>query len=442
MALLTAPAASVRSAAAPSGGNRIAARLRSTPGRLTSLAVGLALLAVLTGVVAIVGVVQRSARVDAVTHRSGPLTVQAQQLYRSLSDADATAASAFLSNGVEPAALRDRYQADIAAAGAALATVSAGSQTSRSAIDQLTAQLPVYTGLVETARTYNRLGKPLGAAYLREASGLMRTQLLPAAQRLYADETTQLRDDRSGGGGFPWVAVPLLVLTLVGLVLAQRFLARRTRRLLNPGLLVATGAVLLMLAWTTVSWVVVSAHLAAGQAAGSGEVELLARARIAALQARADESLTLIARGSGGDFDTDFDKSMQTLAGDAQGGLLGYARQQASDPAVRDPVISAQAHVNAWRTAHRQLRGKDQGGDYLGAVTLAIGTDPASSASAFTKLDNDLASAIAAANTAFDREARAAGQGFTAAVPGLVVLTLVLLAGVVAGLQQRIAEYR
>jgi hypothetical protein len=269
----------------------------------------------------------------------------------------------------------------------------------------------------------------------------MRTDLLPAAKRLYAAATDRLREDRSGGAEFPWLAVPLLVGTLVGLILAQRYLARRTNRLFNVGLLVATGAVLVMLAWTTVVWLNVGSHLDTGQRAGSGQVDLLAQARIAALQARADESLTLIARG-GGDFDADYDQSMKLLSGDGLGGLLARARQQASDPAVRIAVIAAQGHVKDWRTAHQALREKDKGGDYLSAVTLAIGADPTSAATAFTALDTDLATAIAGANRAFDREARSAGDGFTGAVAGHVVLTLLLLASLVAGLQRRIAEYR
>src|SRR5438034_1769482 len=203
MALLTAPSPRVPAAERVRPGGRVAARARSTPGRLTALMLLLAVLGLLAGTAGVVGVMQRSARVDGVRNGSGPLTVQAQQLYRSLSDADATVAAAFLSNGIEPAALRQRYQDDIAAASAALSAVTAGAGTDRDSVARLAAQLPVYTGLIDTARTYNRLGRPLGAAYLREASGLMRTELLPAAQRLYAAETGQLRADRTGGASFP-----------------------------------------------------------------------------------------------------------------------------------------------------------------------------------------------------------------------------------------------
>src|SRR2546430_14754445 len=98
MALLTAPAADVPTVAGPRPG-RVAARARSTPGRLTLLAVGLSVLGVLAGVIAGVGLVQRGGSVNAGGSRSGPPTVQAPPRYRCLSDADATAARAFLSHG-------------------------------------------------------------------------------------------------------------------------------------------------------------------------------------------------------------------------------------------------------------------------------------------------------------------------------------------------------
>src|SRR6185436_4832887 len=93
-----------------------------------------------------------------IEHRE-PLAAAAQQVYRSLSDADATAASAFLAGGIEPDALRQRYQRDIAQAGAALAKASSdvgGVPEAQDQVQQLNQQLPVYAALVETARANNR----------------------------------------------------------------------------------------------------------------------------------------------------------------------------------------------------------------------------------------------------------------------------------------------
>jgi hypothetical protein len=405
--------------------------------------VGLVLLGLLAGVTAVIGVAQRSALVEDVGARSGPLTVQAQQLYRALSDADATAAIAFLSNGVEPAVLRDRYQGDIADATAALTALTAGNDAERTAVDQLATQLPVYTGLVETARAYNRQGLPLGAAYLREASSLMRNQLLPAAKRLYEGETRQLRADRSGGASFPWLAIPLVLLTLAGLWVTQRYLTRRTNRLFNIGLVVASGAAVVMLAWTGLSWLAVQAHLDEGRRTGSDQIDVMAQARIAALTARADEALTLVARGSGAAFEEDFKGAMARLAGDGQSpGLLVQARDQAVDGKVRAALERAITDAKDWQNAHTALRKLDDEGKYPEAVKAAIGSDKTSTKTAFDDLDQKLGDSIATAKAAFDEQSSAARGSATLATPGLIVLTLLLLLGVIGGVQQRIAEYR
>jgi hypothetical protein len=447
MTLLSPPsAAPARPAPTRTGAplaSRLAVRGYSTPGRLTLLMVALAVLGLAAGLAAVIGVSQRSSGIDSVVNRSGPLTVATQDLYRSLSDADAVAASAFLSNGQEPVALRQRYETDIAAASAALSKATAG-DPDRPEVRQLSAQLPVYTGLVETARAYNRLNLPIGAAYLREASTLMRKTLLVAAKQLYSAETTRFNADTGAAGGFPWLAIPLAVLTLAGLGYAQVQLTRRTNRLLNVGLVGATALGLASLIWLSASWVGVHGDLASARRDGSAQVQLLARARIDALQARADEALVLVARGSGGSFDDDYTAMLTNLIGkDGKGGLLGQTRAAATDPAVAAAVDSAIAEAASWQTAHTKLDQDFAGtGDYGAAVDATIGDDPTSSATMFNRLDMNLSTAIGATNGALDDRARSAGHALTAAPIGLAVLTVLLLAGVFVGLQQRIAEYR
>jgi hypothetical protein len=434
--------------AAPDGGGRarrgrrsssLATRLRSTPGRLTSILIGLLLLGALTGIAAVVGVEQRAGSVDQVRTQSGPLTVSAQQLYRSLSDADATAAAAFLSSGAEPPQLRARYEQDIASASAALTAAGAARGADHTAVAQIAQALPVYTGLVETARTNNRLNLPVGSAYLREASGLMRDRLLPAAQRLYQEETGSLDADRSAAASFPWAAIPLVLVTLVGLVFTQQYLTRRTKRLLNVGLLVGTAAGLVLLIWLLISFAGVSSDMGLARRDGSAQAQTLVNARIAALQARADEALTLVAHGNGAAFEEDFTASMNKLVGpDGKGGLLGTAAANATDPAVLARVSTAVDHASSWRATHINLRKLDDGGQFPQAVSLALGT----AASDFTDLDSALGDAIASTSATVDREAGLADGQLAGAGVGAGILTALMLVGAVVGLQQRIAEYR
>jgi hypothetical protein len=422
---------------------RFVTRANSTPGRLTILLAALTALGVLTGLAAVVGASQRSGLVNSVASDSGPVAVQAQQLYRSLSDADATAAAAFLLGGAEPADLRQRYQNDIAAASASLVPDTATTERGQRQLAEIATWLPVYTGLVETARVYNRQNLPVGSAYLREASGVMRERLLPAASGLYQIETERLAGNRAGASQVPWVAIPLILLMLAGLVVAQIYLVQRTRRLLNVGLVVATAAGVVLLLWVTVSWIAVAANLAASDRDGSAQVEVIARARTAALQARADEALTLVARGSGGAFEQDYAAKMTSLAGDdGRGGLLSDARRRATDPTVRDALAQATAAVADWRLAHQQLRYLDDAGQYPEAVTRAVGGAKGGATPAFNRADEQLSKAIVAANETFTDRADRARADLVGTGLGWVLLTLIMVAGVVIGLQQRIAEYR
>src|SRR5216683_1927192 len=129
-------------------------RAGTTPGRLRLFFAGLVALCLMWGAVAAWAVSQRGSAASEVVATSEPLSLDGQQICRSLSDADATAATAFLSGGLEPLAVRNRYQADIAQAASRLesATAAAGHSAARADLVTLSTDLPGYAGEVETAR--------------------------------------------------------------------------------------------------------------------------------------------------------------------------------------------------------------------------------------------------------------------------------------------------
>jgi len=175
---------------------------RRTEGRLLLLLATVVVVGLATGLTGAVQVSARGGLLDEVAGRSGPLTVAAVEVYQALSDADATSVSAFLTGGAESTDLRARYLGDIARANAALSTAATGAATGESAarVAELANYVPTYTGLVATARAYSRQGHPLGATYLRMASELVRTTMLPAAQRLYQIEAARLAASQARAG--------------------------------------------------------------------------------------------------------------------------------------------------------------------------------------------------------------------------------------------------
>jgi hypothetical protein len=416
-----------------------------TPGKLRLVMSGLVALSLVWGATAALVVSERASGASDVVSTSEPLTLDGQQIYRALSDADATAANAFLSGGLEPAAARRRYLADIGAAAAHLesATATAGHSAAARDLAALSAQLPVYAGQVETARADNRLGLPLGAAYLREASGLMRGTLLPAARNVSAQASAQLSAASGQATGLPLAAILLVIAGVVGYALfrAQRWLFRRTHRRLNPGLVLASAAAVLSLLWLVVALGIARADLQRARAHGSAPVAALGAADIAALRARADESLTLIDAGGDDSFQADF-VAVQHQMGPGPGTLLTDAVAATRGTPAAGLAAQAAVKASAWYGAHRTVRSLDDNGRHTQAIRLVTMPGPSHSGTLFGQLDDSLTRAIAADQAVFRSSAVAGRNAFTGLEVGVIVLALIMAAGCAWGVSRRLAEYR
>jgi hypothetical protein len=422
---------------------RRVAKARTTPAKLRLLLVGLLVMTAVWGVVEAWTVAARASAANNIVFVSEPLTLDAQQLYRSLSDADATAATAFLSGGLEPFPLRERYLSDIAHAARLLeaATAAAGNSSAKASLSTLTAGLPVYTGLVETARADNRLGYPLGAAYLRQASAFMRATLLPAARDLYAQETGKLAAANDEATAFPYLGVVAALVVGFSLVGSQVWLTRRTKRIINPGLLLGSLAALAALIWLVTCVALARGHFIAARNQGSVPVEALARADIAALQAHADESLTLIDRQGDDSFQQDF-LTLQKRLGPGPGTLLTAAATAANSSPGGPAAAAAVRNASEWFNVHKQVRALDDNGMYTLAVQLANGADPGDSGVLFGSLDGSLTGAIGADQFAFVNDALLARWNLKLLEAGVIVLSIVMAGGCAWGVSSRLVEYR
>jgi hypothetical protein len=388
--------------------------------------------ALVWGALAANGALQRGDHIASIRGNSGPLAVNAQNLYRALSDADATAAQAFLSAGAEPAPLRERYLADIATAGSALVTASVDASRDdalAASLARISAGLPVYTGLVDTARTNNRLGYPVGAAYLRSASAFMTGTLLVEAKHVYDAEAARVTDDRDAAAQYPWLAVPLGLALLFLLWRAQRELSRRTRRVVNVGLLTATGAVVIALIWMNFAWFGMRTDLEKSRASGTATLAALSEARFALLDGQRDEALTLIARGSGQEYEKDFKARMASVVPTLS------ASADDSSAAAR-----AVGEISLVTSAHTAIRAADDAGRSADAITLA--TDPKNAPANWTKIDVDIKTGIDSATAAFTKGSKDAGNANRPVTLVILILAVAAAATIGLGFQRRIAEYR
>jgi hypothetical protein len=397
---------------------------QSSPGRLIAIGLVLIGLCLGSGVVAAATVSDRQRALDILLNDTEPDAQSAQRLYTNLSIADAAASTAFISGGLEPEAVRNRYSQALGEASAEL--VPQSGHVSASAADPdtrlrtgIATGLPVYAGLIETARANNRNGYPVGAAYLSEASNQMQTTMLPMAQ--------ELQDHRSGAVDAaqrhhvrpPWPAIVLLILALAFLVWAQLELAKRWHRVVNPGLLLASGAAVSMIS---------------GRDGAAVPASRLTESRILTQQARSAETLKLVRRDATGDYDRTYDYSIARLTEL----LEGYPSHA---PANAD-VTNARAALTRWRSAHERMNQTLAHGDFNGAATVATGPGTADAAAQVDALDTSLGQALAETrNTLRDKISQGA-RVLDFLSPGALVLGILAAGWVGLGIWPRLREYR
>jgi len=406
----------------------------STPRSLRRWITVIAVVAALVAATATVLIAQRSSALARSAAGTEPLVLDTQMAYTALSDADSSAAGGLLAGPIPPAAVVAQYRRDIATAASSVSSaqqLTSADQKLSAELQTVAVGLPFYTGLVERASSENRLGYPVASAYLGEASGYLRSTILPAAGSAYSHELAVLGANQRQASQAGPVAALLLgaVALVVALLAAQLWVRRRFHRTLNVLLVAATAIVIVtgVVAGFTIS----AADGAVASARSSGSVPLAAdtQARILALQVRADDELTLLTRES----------------------VPGYQTDLASTVVRLEKIVHSQPDsrvtraVQALTSTHARIREYVADGEYVSAVALAVTPTtqpPAGLPQASQALDDALSAAVASAQTSFETSTAAAHERVGVLVGG--VGAAVTMAGLLAvlGLLARLREYR
>lgn len=408
----------------------LGAAQRGTPGRMrlwAAVLVVVGLLVSLAGGWTYLAVDGALTRADA----NAAQLVRLAELQTSLVRADADATNAFLVGGLEPPEQRADYDAAMATVTDRITRAAEAQPADGTVLAQLNTTVMAYANGVELARAANRQGLPVGSQYLRNASADLRADALPALAALIdANEARVAAEFRAAGNG--WLLVVGVGLAgLLAVVLASRWLAGRTHRVLNPRL-VSAGLVLALLT------LVAGAHLGSVSAqvddvadTYQAEATALTAARLAAFDAKSNESLTLIARGSGAAFEDAWVGSRDAV--------LDALRTAA---ATRVGTTDLEARWASYADAHAAIRALDDGGSWDQAVAAATSRDAGSANAAFTAFDQASESFLTAASESTSAALAAAGRGLTlrlwlAVAAGLLVAYLSW-----SGIARRIEEYR
>lgn len=409
----------------------------TTPGRILAIGIILATLGVTSAFATSTTIDHRQQALTTVLNHTEPLAFAAGRLYTTLSVADAAAATAFIA-GAEPRDVRQRYEQAITDAAVALTRASSGltDEPMQQLLGRINAQLAVYTGLIETARTNNRSGNPVGSSYLSEASSLMQQTILPDAQRLYQETSARVDAETTASTRIPAPVILVVAITLAFGAFAHRWLAQRTKRRINPGLIAGGLAILIMIIWVGTALAISTAGSRSAKDTAAESLKTVTNLAITAQQARADETLSLIRRG-----DEDVRKRSYYQRIEAM-------HQQLTEYLARDDAIDKTDLQNAdelltrWRQADERLNQYIAVGNYRAATQVALGTGEDDSTPAFDKLDQALTSGIREARNQLRNDILSARRVLSGATVGGVVLSLSAAVAVALGLWPRLSEYR
>ena len=284
--------------------------------------------------------------------------VRVQNIQSTIFRADALATTSFLTGGLEPPQQRAAYDEAIETVTRQITDAAEAQPADRDALADLSAAVTDYNATIAQARANNRQGFPVGAEYLRTAStGLRDTSVegsaIPIAQALVAANAERASDELDAQHPFLILLPGILALAL--LIWVNRQLAQRFRRRINVGI---AAAMLTVGALTIVAFAVSAIQANSNGDLRDGSYDASYRestARTAGNDAKANESLRLISRGSGQVYEDRWDAASQVVhsnASDETGQLW-----------------------DDYATVHAKVVSLDEGGQYDKAVQLSTTTD-------------------------------------------------------------------
>ena len=307
------------------------------------------------------------------------LTLDSRQMYQSIADADATITAAFLASPTPPLPQLQRYEADLATAHGDLSGLQAagGSAAAVTALAQLGSGLSAYSGYVGEATAEYAMGYPLtGGSFLQVASEEAHLVLLPAANTVFTQENDALKAASGQATGLPSViaALVLALVTAFAFYRAQRWLTRRTNRVLSPGLVLASLLLAVSVIWLAAGFVTARSDLDRGISHGNVATYDLAFASIGVQQIRGDAVLNVISRSGNASFQDDFSATSKKTGPGPGSWLSDAATAQGAGGQGASLVATAARDATAWYAANNQVYQLGATSNYAAERSLIVGS--------------------------------------------------------------------
>lgn len=415
--------------------------ISTSPGKITVMTVIISVAIFAAGYAMSASSDTRQAHLDELITNTEPVSYNAHVLYTSLSIADTTATTGFVQAGIEDPINRVRYNTAIDRASIAATDTAASADTTNDRLMELVTEiqryLPIYTGLVETARTNNRAGNPVSVAYMAEASAMMRNEILPMAAELYNMTSRAVADQQTNMMRPQWIPLSGLLAALGMLLIAQWWLMRITRRRVNKGFALATTMMLVATIWVAAAdWTTWQAGMKGFEEA-SDPLKSMTTARIYAQQTRTTETLSLVRRQSVQGSTTGFNATISQL----KRSINEYEKSSHVDtPEHRELIRQVRNSMATWSHEHDQFTVFLRNGDYSAAVATALSTDD-DGLTSFETLDLALAELITDSRISMRSYIESGLVATSLVAISVLILSVASVVSLWIGIRPRLQEY-
>ena len=248
--------------------------------------------------------------------------------------------------------------------------------------------------------------------------------------------TSRPMSETTASTRMPAPVILVLASTVVFGLFAHRWLARRTRRRVNVGLVAGGLAIMVMVVWVGTVLAVSTGTSRKAQDTSADSLKTITNLAITAQQARADETLSLIRRGD----ETVRKQSYYQRIDTMQQQLSSFLDSNRS--AERAALGDAETLLSKWRAADERINAYISVGNYQAATQVALGTGEDDSTPAFDKLEQALNEGIRVSREQLRSDIVNARRVLSGATVGGVVLSLSAALAVALGLWPRMSEYR
>jgi hypothetical protein len=416
---------------------------------------------------------------------TAPSIIAAQHIKAALADMDANAANELLGESGQMSEAVKNYEARRQEAAEALIRAAGNiihedkkqdptpedkerrptlEDKERESILRLQVGLGTYESRIQRARDLHGEHNADFVGAYNAAARLMDEELLPAADELdtanleVLEQTYEAQKGRSlASRGF---IMAMAVVALAVLVFVQNFLARRTRRLINVPLFLATGITLGCAYYALHLLTMEQYNLKVAREDAFASIHALWRARAVAYAANADESRYLLDKANAAKHEQGFFMKRDSLVKPPQGetleslvhatrldldGFTGYLTDELKNltfPGERDAAIETLRTFGEYLKADDTIRKLERSGHHQEAIAFCTGTQRGESNWSFAQFDNALGETLDINQKAFDK---AVASGFAALAHfdvEMSICTVMIGVLILLGLMQRIREYR